>query len=155
MFDDSVGGLARAKKAERLFFTLSDFDQFPDVWVADMKFGNMRKLTNACPEQQAVRWGSSELVNWTNSDGLTLQGYLVKPEGFDPNKKYPMMVYFYERNADNVHRYTKPTAGTSPNAAYYVSNGYLWFVPDIVYTVGYPGESAEKCIISGVQHLIA
>jgi dipeptidyl aminopeptidase/acylaminoacyl peptidase len=66
-----------------------------------------------------------------------------------------MMVYFYERNSDNVHRYTKPSAGTSPNAAYYVSNGYLWFVPDIVYTIGYPGESAEKCIISGVQHLIA
>jgi dipeptidyl aminopeptidase/acylaminoacyl peptidase len=66
-----------------------------------------------------------------------------------------MMVYFYERNSDKVHRYTKPSAGTSPNAAYYVSNGYLWFVPDIVYTIGYPGESAEKCIISGVQHLIA
>ena len=36
-----------------------------------------------------------------------------------------------------------------------MSNGYLWFVPDIAYTIGYPGESAEKCIISGVQSLIA
>jgi len=155
MMDDGVGGLTRAKKADRIFFTVSDFDQFPDLWVADMKFGDMRQLTDACPEQRSVRWGSSELVNWTNSDGVALQGYLIKPEGFDPKKKYPMMVYFYERNADRVHSYVRPTPGTSPNSAYYVSNGYLWFVPDIVYTVGYPGESAEKCVISGVQHLIA
>jgi dipeptidyl aminopeptidase/acylaminoacyl peptidase len=155
MSEDAIGGVTRAKKAERIFFTLSDFDRYPDVWVAGMDFSNQRQLTDACPEQRAVRWGSSELVNWTNSDGLALQGYLVKPEGFDPKKKYPMMVYFYERNSDRVHSYVRPTPGTSPNAAYYVSNGYLWFVPDIVYTVGYPGESAEKCVISGVQHLIA
>ncbi len=155
MIDRSIGGLTRAKKADRLFFTVSTFAEFPDVWVADMRFRQRRKLTDACPLQRRVRWGRSEVVNWTNGDGVQLKGILIKPEGFDPRRKYPMMVYFYERNSDNVHRYTKPSAGTSPNAAYYVSNGYLWFVPDIVYTIGYPGESAEKCIISGVQHLIA
>jgi len=48
-----------------------------------------------------------------------------------------------------------PAPGTSPNAAYYVSNGYLWFMPDVVYEVGYPGASCVKCVVSGVQHLLA
>ena len=65
-----------------------------------------------------------------------------------------MMVYFYEKLSQNLHRYVGPSAGTSPNAAYYVSNGYLWFMPDIVYEVGYPGPSCVKCVVSGVQHLI-
>ncbi len=154
MVDASLGGLRRAKKADRLMFSKSTFAEFPDLWVSDLEFEDMRKVTDACELQKQVRWGKAELVNWTNHDGTPLQGYLVKPDGFDPRKKYPMMVYFYERNADNIHRYSGPRPGTSPNAAYYVSNGYLWFVPDIVYTVGYPGESAEKCVISGVQHLL-
>ena len=155
MMEKSIGGLTRAKSADRLFFTLSTFAQFPDIWVSDMDFGNPRKLTDACPIQSEVRWGDAELVEWANDDGVGMKGILIKPEGFDPKKKYPMMVFFYERNADSLYNYRRPAPGTSPNATYYVSNGYLWFIPDIIYTVGYPGESAEKCIISGVQSLIA
>ena len=51
--------------------------------------------------------------------------------------------------------YVAPQPGTSPNAAYYVSNGYLWFMPDIHYREGYPGDSALKCIVPGVQALVA
>lgn len=155
MMDATIGGLRRAKDAERLFFTKSRVDTFPDIWTADMAFEGRKQLSDACPIQREVRWGSAELVEWRSNDGAPLQGYLVKPDGFDPKKKYPMMVYFYERNSDNLHRYRRPGPGTSPNQSYYVSQGYLWFVPDIIYEIGYPGESSEKCVITGVQHLIA
>jgi hypothetical protein len=54
-----------------------------------------------------------------------------------------------------LHNYVAPAPGTSPNASYYASNGYLWFMPDVVYEVGYPGKSCVKCVTSGVQHLVA
>ena len=41
------------------------------------------------------------------------------------------------------------------NFSYYVSNGYLVFTPDIVYTTGYPGQSALKCVMSGVDAVVA
>jgi dipeptidyl aminopeptidase/acylaminoacyl peptidase len=66
-----------------------------------------------------------------------------------------MLVYFYERMSQNLHNYVAPAPGTSPNASYYVSNGYLFFMPDIRYEVGYPGASCVKCVVSGVQSLIA
>lgn len=155
MKDASIGRPTRPADADRLFVTMSRFDQYPDVWTTDLDFGNARKLTDGCAIRRDVRWGKAELVNWRSDDGIELKGYLIKPDGFDPNKKYPMMVYFYERSSSRVHRFVSPSIGTSPNAAYYVSNGYLWFVPDIVYRDGYPGESCEKCVVSGVQHLLS
>ena len=155
MKDASLRGVSRPKDADRLFMTFSRFDQFPDVWTSDLAFGGAKKLTDGCPLRREVRWGEAELVQWRSDDGTELKGYLVKPDGFDPQKKYPMMVYFYERSSNRIHSFVSPNVGTSPNAAYYVSNGYLWFVPDIVYRDGYPGESCEKCVVSGVQSLIA
>ena len=152
--DHSYGRPTRPSDADRLFFTIQRYDQFPDLWTTDLAFGGMRRLTDACPQLDELSWGSTELVSWQSDDGTTLNGYLVKPDGFDPNKKYPMMVYFYERSSERMHRFVTPGPGTSPNAAYYVSNGYLWFVPDIVYSDGYPGESCEKCVVSGVQAVI-
>ncbi|MGK0202169.1 MAG: dipeptidyl aminopeptidase/acylaminoacyl peptidase, partial [Planctomycetota bacterium] len=154
MKNAALGRATRPRDADRLFVTYSRFNQYPDVWTTDLAFDNARKLTDGCPIRREVSWGSAELVNWRSDDGVELKGYLVKPDGFDPAKKYPMMVYFYERSSNRIHSFSSPSTGTSPNAAYYVSNGYLWFVPDIVYTDGYPGESCEKAVVSGVQHLL-
>ena len=153
--DARIGDLVRAKKADRIFYTLSTYADFPDMYTADLSFGGERQLTDANPMLDEVRWGKAELVSWHSADGIALQGKLVVPDGFDPSKKYPMLVYFYERLSDGLHRHVTPAPGTSPNPAYYVSNGYLWFEPDIVYREGYPGESALKCIVPGVQMLIA
>src|SRR5262249_22982609 len=86
-----------------------------------------------------------------NLDGVELSGVLLKPENFDPHQKYPLLVYIYERLSQNLHRFVLPNAGTSINPTYYVSNGYLVFMPDIVYTVGSPGQSALKCVLPGIQ----
>jgi len=63
-----------------------------------------------------------------------------------------MLVYFYERSSDRLNRYYIPKPIRSViNWTYYASNGYLIFIPDIVYRTGYPGPSAFDCIISGTQ----
>ena len=66
-----------------------------------------------------------------------------------------MMVYFYERNSDNLHRYVTPSAGSSSiNYAFYVSRGYVLFVPDIPYTTGEPGISCANAVLPGVQSIV-
>jgi len=154
MMDKAIRGLRKASKADRYFFNASTFAEYGDLWTCESDFSAMRKVSDANPQQEEFRWGKAELVEWTNGDGVSLKGVLVKPDGFDPNEKYPMMVYFYERLSQNLHSYVAPKSGNSPNASYYVSNGYLWFTPDIIYNTGYPGESSVKCVVSGLQHLI-
>jgi dipeptidyl aminopeptidase/acylaminoacyl peptidase len=64
------------------------------------------------------------------------------------------MVYIYERLTDGLHRYRAPAPGTSINITRYVSNGYVVLQPDIVYDVGYPGDSALKCVIPAVNEVV-
>lgn len=150
-----LSDIAFSDNGERVFFSKARFDMAPEVWTASAKdWSGQRQLSNLGKQQDAYKWGKAELVRWRNMQGREIEGILVKPDDFDPNKKYPMMVYFYERRSDRLHSYVNPAPGTSPNASYYVSNGYLWFVPDIYYREGYPGESALSCVVSGVQHLV-
>jgi dipeptidyl aminopeptidase/acylaminoacyl peptidase len=79
---------------------------------------------------------------------------MYTPENFDPKKKYPMMVYIYERLSQNVNNFVRPAPGTSINMAYYVSNGYIVLEPDIVYTTGHPGQSALKCVLPAIQSVV-
>lgn len=142
---------SKAKDAELLLFTASTFSEYPDLLVSGPDFKDMKRISDANPQKAGLAWGTSELIGFRNLDGVPLKGILIKPEGFDPNKKYPMLVYIYERLSQGLHRFVDPRPGHSINFSYYASNGYLVFMPDIVYTVGYPGESALKCVLPGVQ----
>jgi len=65
-----------------------------------------------------------------------------------------MVVYIYERLSQNVHQFVEPRPSHNINPTYYVSNGYLILEPDIVYTIGYPGQSALKCVLPAVQEIV-
>ena len=111
-------------------------------------------MSDINPQQRDYDWGTGELVSWTSADGKPLEGLLFKPEVFDASKKYPVMIYFYERNSETLYnsRVPAPSASTI-NIPYFVSNGYLVFVPDLVYTDGHPGQSCLKCLMPGVDML--
>lgn len=131
------------------------FTEFPELHYSDSQFTNIQKLTNTNPQQRDYIWGTSELVTWESFQKDSLQGILCKPENFDPTKKYPMIVYFYEKKSDNLHRYNIPIPiGTVVNWSYCVSNGYLVFIPDVVFRTGDPGASSYDAIVSGVKTLI-
>jgi dienelactone hydrolase len=154
--DESVGRIEKAKQTQDVVFTRQTFRQYPDYWKSDLEFKQFSRMTQANPQQRDYFWGTAELVNWKSGKGTELEGVLYKPENFDPRKKYPMLVYFYERNSDTLHRYIAPTPSASIiNFSFYVSRGYVVFIPDVVYETGAPGKSAMDCILPGVQSLIA
>ncbi len=144
----------KARKADKLFLTISTFYDYPDLFVADPDFREVRRVTDANPQKANLVWGKANLVHYKNADGMPLSGVLIRPENFNPNKKYPMIVYIYERLSQNLHRFVDPQPGTSINPSYYVSNGYLVFMPDIAYTIGYPGQSALKCVLPAIQSVV-
>lgn len=160
-FEELIGGdfrlssLRRADSADVYFFRKETTIEYPEIYgVRGDDLKDARKLTNTNPQQDQYRWGTSELVEWTSPKGIELQGILLKPEDFDPNKKYPLLVYFYETYSDLLHNYWNPRPSASTiNFPYFLSNEYIIFIPDIVYQEGYPGASAEECIISGTQHV--
>jgi dienelactone hydrolase len=141
----------KAKRADTLLLTVQTFADYPDYHVADPEFKAVTRVTDINPRVREFNWGTAELVSYTTADGAPLTGVLVKPQDFDPAKKYPMVVYIYERLSQGLHTFRLPTVGTSINPTYYASNGYLVFMPDIVYTTGSPGNSALKCVLPAIQ----
>ncbi|CAN5359395.1 hypothetical protein BH23ACI1_BH23ACI1_30000 [soil metagenome] len=105
MLDKAFGTLTKARDADTVVFTLSRFDEFPDLWLSDLSFKDMRKVSDAYPQQAGITWGTSEIIDYVNADGKTLRAILTKPEDFDPNKKYPLMVYIYEELTQGLHSY--------------------------------------------------
>ncbi|AZB18401.1 S9 family peptidase [Chryseobacterium indologenes] len=145
--------LQKAKNAEEYILVKESYTDSPNIFVTS-DFSEQQKLSKTNPQQNLYNWGTDELVHWTTPKGNTSTGVLYKPEDFNPNKKYPMIVYFYEKLSDNLNRYVAPAPTPSRlNISYFVSNGYLVFTPDISYTDGFPGESAMEYINSGVEKL--
>lgn len=144
----------KAKDADVLMLTASRFDEYPDIQITDSSFKSLKKVTNEGAQKDKFTWGKAELVRFKNTDGVALTASLIKPDNFDPNKKYPLMVYIYEKLSDGVHRFVNPSPGGSINAAFYASNGYLVLQPDIVYNIGYPGQSALKCVLPAIQAVV-
>lgn len=145
--------MTKALNANEFIYTKESFRNSPDVYIST-NFKDEKKISAINPQQKDYLWGNGELVTWKTYSGKDAAGVVYKPENFDPNKKYPMIVYFYEKLSDNLNRYQAPAPTPSRiNHTYFVSNDYIVFTPDISYTIGHPGKSAEDYINSGVEAL--
>jgi len=145
----------KAKNADQLIWQESSYLNYPDLWKSKSDFTEAKKLSVVNPQQSQYWWGTVEQVKWVSLEGKAMKGLLYKPENFDPGKKYPMIIYYYERYSDklNTHYVPSPTRSTV-NFPYYNSNGYLVFVPDIIYTTGHPGKDAYNSIMGGTLELM-
>lgn len=142
----------QSKNRKVQLFKVSQSTVFPDIYIQKKDFV---RLSDANPQQQRFKWYKTEIINYTSADGKPLQGILYSPESYDENKKYPVIVYFYEQLSDYVHGYQTPAPSRSTiSRSFYCSNDYFVFVPDIVYQIGHPGKSAFNCIVPGVMKLI-
>jgi dipeptidyl aminopeptidase/acylaminoacyl peptidase len=153
--DKSVGSPVAAKSADRIIFTEQTFNEYPNYWVADKKFGAPRQVTDVHPDLfKDYAWGSKKLVDYKNSKGQRLQATLTLPAGYVAGRKYPMLVYFYELMSDTHHTFSFPVYDDRPHMSTYASNGYLVLQPDVRYEIGKPGSSALDCVSSAVKKVI-
>ncbi|NVO03273.1 MAG: S9 family peptidase [Bacteroidetes bacterium] len=155
MMDCAIQSPIKSKNSTTLIWQKNTFKDCPDLWTSDFLFSKISRISNANPQQSNYLWGSVEFVKWITFEGKEQIGLLYKPENFDSTKKYPMISYFYEKYSDQIHNYYPPSPSRSViNFPLYTSNGYLVFIPDIDYKVGFPGESAYNSVVSGTMSLI-
>jgi hypothetical protein len=147
--------LKKAKKAKLILFTRESFEEFPDLWVSNPDLQTPRKISDANPQIKNFLWGKAELVKWQSLDGIPLDGVVIKPENFDQNKRYPVLVYFYRFFSDRLYSFNEVTINHRPCFPYYTGHGYVLFLPDIRFEIGRPGLSAAKCLVPGVQKLVS
>src|SRR6266487_543375 len=149
--DKSVGRLARAKDADVFAYVAEDFDDPPDVFIAGADLKDAKQVTKTNPFQERYAWGHSEAIEYRNERGDRLQGGLYYPAGYQAGKRYPMIVYLYERLSDEVHRWVSPDERSPYNAAAFTSLGYFVLEPDILFRPREPGLSVADCVGAAVK----
>jgi dienelactone hydrolase len=142
----------KAKFASKYIVERMSPTEYPNLYVSnDLK--EFQAVTEYEPQKQ-YNWYSTELCHWKLPDGRAAEGVLYKPQDFNPHKKYPVIFFYYEQFADALNNFIHPALSNGVmNIPWFVSNGYLVFVPDIYYTDGYPGRSALNSLVSAAHFL--
>lgn len=145
---------SKAKERPVYLYTKERFDLFPDLWIAGANCKSARMLTRLDSQRDAFLWSRAELIHWYSTDGVALDGVLMKPTGWKEGEKFPIIVYFYELFSQRLHEFPDMVVNHRPNFAYYTSHGYGVLLPDVRFEVGEPGQSAIRCVVPGVLKLI-
>lgn len=156
--DKSIAGLAKAEKADVFVYTAQAADDSPDLFTAGPDLSAPRQATETNPFLSKYAWTRAELVEYTvqpkGKPRMTLQGILHYPAGYEPGKKYPMVVYLYEKLSDGLHRFQNPSERDYYNGTALTQNGYFYFQPDIVFQPGEPGVSVVECVEAAVKQVV-
>ena len=155
LLDRAIGEPLRSRDGRRLVFTEQRFDTFPDLWSSGALPIAATRVSDANPQASGYAQGHARLIDYTNARRERLRAVLITPDGFDPHRRYPMLVYVYEKMSDGLHRYWMPASGTGVNLARYANHGYVVLEPDIRYRIGHTTASAVDCVTSAVRRVVA
>lgn len=148
--------VAKAENSDAILFTKEKYDLYPNLWISDgWRFRSTSKLTNLYDDlKERWNWGHAELIDWLDVDGKKTQGIVVYPDDYNPDQTYPVFIYFYERFSQRLYDFNHPVTNHRPNIAQYVSDGYVFFMPDVWFDIPQPGYSGTKSIVPGVHKLV-
>ncbi|MBX3238782.1 MAG: S9 family peptidase [Chitinophagaceae bacterium] len=151
--DILVRNFSKAKHTNAFLYAKEKFNQPTEYFVSNESFGDARQVTKNTPDAGKYIWSAGvQLVDYISDKGDSLQGALFLPAGYEKGKKYPTIVYYYERMSQSLHQYSSPDyPGGAWHPNVYTSNGYAVFMPDIVYTLDDPGMSAVWCVLPAVK----
>ncbi|MCJ7582098.1 MAG: prolyl oligopeptidase family serine peptidase [Candidatus Aminicenantes bacterium] len=152
--DKAYGRLTKAKNADRFMYTIETPRDFPNYYISDQTFLNPRQLTDANPWQPEYKWGYNILIEYANKGGKRLQGVLSIPDDYQQGQKLPMLVDFYEKNSQNLNRFSRMIYRDTPMFYKYVSNGYLVLLPDVHFNTRTTHSDMLDCVEAAVKKVI-
>lgn len=146
-----------------LAFAANKWNSPNEIYYGKINEKFLKKLTNFNPQLNDITFSEQEVVKWKSLDGLDIEGILVKPVGYEKDKKYPLVV--------QVHGGPEAAYLNGWNCGYHnwaqqlAANGYAVFMPNYRGSIG---RGPEFCmsdhkdlmgkefedIISGIDYLV-
>jgi dienelactone hydrolase len=150
--ENGVPFLSRSKANNAYLIQKMTAKESPNLFVT-RDFKKFKKISYVHPETD-YNWVYTELHTFAKPNGDKLKGILYKPENFDPQKKYPVIFYFYRKQSDNLNAFKVPKLSDGTlNIPWYVSNGYLVFTPDITYKMGETGDNGLTAVTAAAKYV--
>ncbi len=140
----------------RVAFVHQAPDRLPDVYVSDLDRFEPRRVTDANPWLASRILRSPEVVRWTSSDGLEIEGLLYRPDRSGPG---PLVLEIHGGPAGVFSR------GFDVDAQLLTTRGYAVLQPNVRGSSGYGdallrgnmndiGGGDFQDVMTGVDHVI-
>jgi dipeptidyl aminopeptidase/acylaminoacyl peptidase len=152
--DKSIERLAKASDAPVFEYVSETYEESPNVFVGGPELKDAKRMSDTNAFQSKYAWGRSELIDYKDSHGTRLQGALYYPAGYEAGKKYPMVVYMYEKLSDGLHHYNAPSERSYYSTSAFTTHGYFLLQPDIVFQRSEPGISVADCVTAAVKKVV-
>jgi dipeptidyl aminopeptidase/acylaminoacyl peptidase len=88
----TINSTSISKDGKTIVVTMDAPDSATEIYVTDPSFANFKRLTNTNPQLADVQQGETEVMTWKSSDGVDVEGVLLKPVGFQAGRRYPTLV---------------------------------------------------------------
>jgi dipeptidyl aminopeptidase/acylaminoacyl peptidase len=152
--DESVTRLMKARDAEVYAYVEQSYVDSPDILVGGPLLTDAHQVSNSNAFQKDFAWGKAELIEFNNGRGEKTQAILNYPANYDPSKKYPMVVYIYERLTNGLHQYVVPSERSQYNVTNFTQHGYFVLRPDITYVPREPGAGTIGGVVPAIKKVV-
>ncbi len=116
-----------AQNKNQLLVSRNDINHNPDLFSVDVKSGTMTQVTEVNKANYVkLTPGKSELKMVKTTDGKEMGVWIHYPPNFDPNKKYPTLLYCQGGPQSALTQYFS----TRWNFALMAANGYIVVAPN-------------------------
>jgi dipeptidyl aminopeptidase/acylaminoacyl peptidase len=123
-----------------MVYTASDATHPDDVYCARVNGHNERRLTNANRSlMDSTEFSGVEPMSYSGADGLTIEGFLLKPAGWQPGKTYPMILSIHG-GPDGMAGF-----GWSEELQVFAAHGWAVFYTNPRGSTGY-GEKFQRAV---------
>ena len=91
-----INGASFDPAGKKVAFVATDLTHPTELFVANAEGSGEKKLTSFNDKINAeVAWSDAERFTYPSVGGLEIEGWLMKPYGYQPGKKYPLVLYIH------------------------------------------------------------
>ncbi len=141
---------------QSVMYLAEDASHPSELWRA---FGDNRRppqqVSEFAPELTKFQFGRTGLIEWRDLDGNVLRGALLYPVGYEPGKRYPLVVEVYGGSdiSSDLYRFGFSLAPVS-NLQVFATRGYAVLYADSKQRLGTPMVDLLESVMPGVDRAI-
>ncbi|TKJ28165.1 peptidase S9 family protein [bacterium (candidate division B38) B3_B38] len=123
------GNFSFSRDFSKVAFTRQSPSEPEELYTSDFPRFSPHKLTDLNPQIQDLALGETTLVHWKSVDGWDMEGLLIKPVGYQPGNKYPLLTVIHCEPAD-CFVYDFALRRTAYPVQVFAGEGYAIFLPN-------------------------
>lgn len=151
---DRIKHLQSSNDGKNFIWTEENYNK-PPVVMTKTESSASRTVYQYNAQDKGAKTITKKQLYYKGVNNEDLQASLFLPANFDSKKKYPVVLWIYEKQQEFTDKYLVPTFKNRRgfNARLLLESGYMVLIPDINYGNKGAGLSALQCINNALDEL--